>query len=259
MMSYKCFGQLLIRTGDLDPIYIMLTKARQDNKLDDNTLKRWMLAYWCYYSAGVASRIAESNNFYKEMWMAYHKNWPRGHERRHFRGEAAVKALRHLEWRGTPEAVVDNMTLHPTFQEIAKHVQSYVLFGPWISWKVADMAERVLCYDIDFSDCELGIYKDPVQGAALIKHGDWKHDISRDELHEVVAQLMGDFGGYAAPPWDDRPINVQEIETILCKYKAHVKGFYPYGLDTRDVRHGLKGWGDLAESLIPYLPQHFLN
>jgi hypothetical protein len=56
-----------------------------------------------------------------------------------------------------------------------------------------------------------------------------------------------------APPFQDRPINIQEVETVLCKYKAHCYGFYPYGNDTVHVAKALDGWGDLAQSMLSVL------
>lgn len=251
-MTPKCFGQVLLSSRDLDPIYVMLRRA----ELDQDTLKRWLLAYWCYYSAGVASRIAESKDFWAEMWKAHNEKWPRGAERRHFRGETSYNALLCLQSTdATPEQIVDHMTNEPDFQGIARRVQQFTAFGPWIAWKIADMAERVLHLEVDFSNAELGIYRDPVHGAALVLTGDEFYPISPDELRGVVDNMAADFHSFSAPPWYDRPVNVQEVETVLCKYKSYCHGHYPPGKDTREVYHGLHGWGNLATSLRKCMPR----
>lgn len=252
VMTPQCFGQVLIGSGDLDPIYIMLHEAN----LDSNTLKRWLLAYWCYYSAGVASRIAESSDFWGDMWQAHNLRWPRGAERRHFRGDVSRKALVCLQSTGTtPERIVDHMTGGSDLSGIINRVQQYSGFGPWISWKIADMAERVLHLNVDFTHANLGMYRDPVKGAALVLTGDEDYPISPDELQSVVDNMTVAFRDYSAPPYYDRPINVQEVETVLCKYKSYCHGHYPPGKDTREVYHGLHGWGKLASQLRPYLPK----
>lgn len=251
-VSYLDFGRHLLDTYDLDPLYYMLAAA----DMPEPVLQRWLLAYWCYYSAGVASYVAEkpSAQFYPTMWDLL-PDCPRGHERRHFRGKAAEKALKYMRNQGQPEWIVPYMSYHEDLNKINTRVQEFVLFGPWISWKVADMAERVVGIDVDFTGANLFIYRDPVQGAALLKYGDWRHPIDQSGLDEMVDKILVDFTGYKAPPFEDRPINVQEAETILCKYKAHTKGHYPLWNDCRDIYHGLDGWGDLASELKTHLQQ----
>jgi hypothetical protein len=180
---------------------------------------------------------------------------PRGTERRHFRGKSAAKAVRYMKsLKITPEEIVDDMCAHWHFSDVSKRVQTYYLFGPWIAWKIGDMAERILNYPISFKDTTLGIYKDPVQGAALIKYGDEDAPMDEGDLQEVCNRIEYHFRNQLAPPFYDRDVNIQEVETILCKYKAHCFGHYPLGKDTREVTHGLSGWGDLAENLVQFMP-----
>ncbi|GAG24444.1 unnamed protein product, partial [marine sediment metagenome] len=183
-ISWYDFGVDMFVTHDLDPVYSALAMTT----MPDDTLKRWLLAYWCYYSAGVASKVAEagSDKFYDLMWQGSGldgaEKWPRGMERRYFYGDSAANLLNGLEEYGSPEKIADVMTCHTDFLDIFNNVKSFTGFGPWMGWKIADMAERVLCYNVDFSDSELGIYKDPVQGAAFIVYGDKHHDMPLDEL-----------------------------------------------------------------------------
>ena len=132
------------------------------------------------------------------------------------------------------------------------------------------MSERVLGFPTDFSDCELGIYKDPRQGAAvayLEAFGDpaeqtawqkkpWDYPLSNAELKLSVDHWTAHWRKKRAkaPPTRDRLVNVQEIETIFCKFKSHLKGHYPVGKDTHEVYHGLANWGDLAIQLRQGVP-----
>lgn len=247
-ITYQDFGIDLLSTFDLDPLYPMVLRVG----LDERTLKRWLLAYWCYYAAGAASYIAEQKDFYRAMYDGIPK-YPRGHERRHFRGDAAMRGIAGLQSFGSPERVVDAMICHNSFQAISRAAQSFPQFGPWIAWKIADMTERVLCQPVDFGDAELGVYRDPVKGAALLWYGDQHHEIDMDTLHEVVELSLGLFADYMAPPFLDRPVNIQEIETILCKFKSHYNGHYPLGNDSYEIAHGLQGWGDLAQHMYQCL------
>jgi len=80
-----------------------------------------------------------------------------------------------------------------------------------------------------------------------------------DEVHDVFNTMLVDFHGYKAPPYQDRSINIQELETVVCKYKSHCNGHYPLGLDTVDIYHGLDGWGDAAQELKALLEPYVRN
>lgn len=267
------FGGALLRTGDLDPVYVAL----YNSGLDSATLSRLCLAYWCFYHLGAAATLAEIKSpkkYWEKMMEAAinagePKPWPRGAERRHFRGQQSIDAMKELVLKyKTPEHAVEGMLGvggSTTYGSVATAAKSHRGFGDWIAFKIADMAERVLGYAVDFSDCHLGIYKDPRQGAALAFHtgGDgvvagepWKLPITDEQLREGVAYYVKHFRSYECMPahvpggW--RKVNVQEVETIFCKWKSHVKGHYPVGKDTEEISHGLVEWerrSDLARQL----------
>jgi hypothetical protein len=246
--TWQDFGEDLITSYDLDPIYPMAAKGVTDYK----QLKRWCLAYWCYYHAGVSSLISEAHpkDFYEVMRDGVDQNWPRGMERRYFYGDLAWNTIAGLERFGPPEKVVDAMTLHHDFHSANKAIQEFYGFGEWIAWKIADMTDRVLQIELDFNGTNLNMYKDPTQGAAYILTGDKHHPIDEIQLNQLVDDMEEEFSWLDAPPFLDRPINIQEVETVLCKYKAHCFGFYPYGNDTTHIAKALPGWGDLAEQLL---------
>ena len=282
MTTVTEFGKDLLRTGDLDPVYVAIHKAQ----LDAATLARLCLAYWCFYSLGTAAKLAEikqPQKFWAAMMTAAinagerpdgSKPWPRGSERRHFRGVQATAAMSNLAaLYGSKDAqfAVEGF-IRPlcgnryTYNSVSKSVQQHRGFGPWIAFKIADMSERVMDYCTDFSDCHLGIYKDPRQGAAVAfqqwqdsdKFVDkpWDYPVTDLELKATVEHYVKVFRAakFKAPPTGDRLVNVQEIETIFCKYKSHLKGHYPMGKDTLEIGHGLQGWGDLAQQLHKGLP-----
>jgi hypothetical protein len=278
-LSLEEFGRELLSTGDLDPVYTCLNGVQ----LSAAQKKRLCLAYWCFYHLGVAAKLSAETGpaFWEALAEAAAnvgdpKPWPRGAERRHFRGQQAIAAVVELRHRyARPEHFCDYVFepgdgARPTYGGVAERVKEHRGFGPWIAFKIADMGERVFGYPVDFSDCELGIYKDPRQGAALVyvqralggtagyAHDPWRYPITDQELRHVVAELIREFRKtkLRAPPTFDREVNVQEIETILCKYKSHVKGHYPSGKDTRELAHGLSGWGPLAEKLKKALTTH---
>lgn len=288
-LTIEQFGDELLRTGDLDPVYVALHEA----ELPGPQLYRLCLTYWCVYHLGVAAQLSELSG--KRYWDKLEavavnasrpdgtKPWPRGAERRHFRGQQAIDAVAELRTRyKTPEDAVHGMLggasrnelWRPTFQSVSDAVQTHRGFGPWIAFKIADMSERVLGFPTDFTDCQLGLYKDPRQGAALACYErlvrpdvlpgqaepfgarPWDWPISDELVKQEVDFWVTHWRKKKAkaPPARDRLVNAQEIETIFCKYKSHRKGHYPSGKDTAELKHALQGWGDLAEQLRRYLP-----
>ena len=248
-LGYYEFGQQLFETGDLDPVYIMLAQSNLSRK----QMCRWLLAYWCFYHSGLCCDIVEYGDYWSAMVAACEPGASRASERRHFRGIKAQEAVAFLRsFLAEPEEIIDSfMEDGCSFQAVTARVQRLPLFGPWIAFKVADMLERILREPIDFSGCELAFYDEPRKGAALIETGDPEGPVN---VPRLVGRLEKEFSGYLAPPWQDRAVNVQEIETILCKFKSHWKGHYPVGKDIAEVRHSLSGRGQLASNMMRLLP-----
>lgn len=275
------FGRELIQTEDLDPVYVAIVKTDMANE----TKYRLLLAYWCFYHLGVSAFLAEQDGedvFWRLMNMAAVNpdgKWPRGTERRHFRGDLAISSMSELSECTVRSRFGEWFSYHPgrsmPFSMAAERVQISRGFGPWIAFKVADMAERILGIPVDFSECDMGVYRDPAMAAALLIHGDKKAKLGPGELKGVMIQLeaglrsrlrgevyhgaqrgdpAADFQALA-PPTYNREINAQEVETVMCKYKSHVGGHYPMGKDTRELREALEGWGPLAERLLKSMPE----
>lgn len=249
-LSAPEFGRILVETMDLDPVYCLF--APEGLGSDARLARSWCLAYWMFYHAGVASRIAGSADFWAETQKALNDKWPRGAERRHFRGRASQKSVDWLSVRfPRPEmAVAELERSGRTFAEISRAVRAWPYFGHWIAFKVADMMERVLGIPVDFSGCALSFYEEPTAGASLIA----KEQGLPEDPALVTDWLLSHLVGLKAPPFRDRRLNLQEAETVLCKYKSYRNGHYPPGKDSRELAHALKGWGPLAESMILLVP-----
>lgn len=232
------FGRALIDSLDLDPIYVALARI----ELGESRLKRWMMAYWLFYSAATASWLSEQKapDFWRACQQANRLRLPRGRERRHFRGIASENAS---EWLAAaypfPEDAVDALCDGPVdlpFAVVSERVQAWPLFGPWIAFKVGDMLERLNVRGVVFTGADLALYSEPRAGAALAAA-----ELGRevDDLAGVCAALGAALADRLAPPANDRPVGLQEVETVLCKWKAHLAGRYPVGIDTREIRHAL--------------------
>jgi hypothetical protein len=271
--SIESFGRKLLASGDLDPLYIALHGAN----LGRDHLRRWLFTYWCCYHAGTACYISEKwGDHYWDMMRAMAANatlspvggrWPRGHERRHFRGDAAINAVDFYakQW-SQPESICawfEDETTGTSFSGLRQKVMTLPQFGPWIAFKVGDMLERLRGVHVDFTESEVFMFSSPRDAALLV----WRDSFptppeelvktDNDRVSLVARDLIGQFEGYKAPPTFDRRVNIQEIETILCKWKSHLNGYYPVGLDSGEIRDGLSEWAGVSQTagiLLHHIP-----
>lgn len=276
--SIDVLGEHLLRSLDLDPVYVALYKCGLPRK----ELYRWLLAYWCgVYHVGAASYLAEyeGRHFWAAMMKAaantsptpFGERWPRGHERRHWRGIAALRAVRTLwnRYGDYPEEMVKYIAQPgigrvQTFEAVAKRAREHPLFGPWIAFKVCDMVERLGIASVSFDHANVFMFNSPKDAALMV----WRQRNGLKETakpkHEdaatngVVRGLEQRFKDFMAPPRYERRIGLQEIETILCKWKSHLSGHYPLLYDIQEIREGLKPWAacsEIAKSLLHNMPQ----
>lgn len=276
-MNAKQFGEQLVMTGDLDPIYIMLNNS----SMGPDATARWCLAYWMFYHAGVASRIAEQEgeSFWAMVWAAQVNKWPRGTERRHFRGANADNAIKYLEEHypdpedacaqlaglNTWDELVDAAPIEPlSFALVASRAQQWVGFGPWIAFKIADMIDVCIGIPVAFPKDSSVWYDEPIKGGVFawldemghgVPYNDYHDGLSsmerRERVDEVIPHYLHWFKVNNTIGPDGRGVGIQELETIFCKYKSHLNGHYPIGKDTREILHALSDdrWGQLAQTL----------
>lgn len=295
-LSIEDFGRHLLTSGDLDPVYIALHGMQTAGAITPNALRRWLLAYWCLYHCGAASYIAEAGG--EEYWMrllcaAENRNtapcdgrWPRGHERRHWRGENALKSLSSLrqkaaqltcekyqatdfgaeylvQWLAAEGSfIVPINELKQPYSRVRDRTLTLTGFGPWMSFKVADMVDRVLGYPVDFNLGAVSMFDDPRKAAEML----WdmrmgpnaKPTSGKTKIEVVTNWLINIFSTYQAPPLNDRPVNIQEVETILCKWKSHMNGHYGLNNDIDEIKAGLEPWvrvSPLATAFMLQMPR----
>jgi hypothetical protein len=251
------FGRQLVTTGDLDPVYVALYGAN----LEPDRLRKWLLAYWCFYSCGTASWIVDQQSFWDAMrTAAASSDYPRGTERRHFRGSLAVTSVDALYEAADYAAIGSDLEIieamfywlcYPMDAERAtqpiplaklmERVMRWRGFGEWIAFKVADMLERLGLAAIDFSDSDAFLFDSPREGAALVveRYGPKGFPLVTTPEAWALAYLGRNLGSLPAPPRAERLLNGQEYETILCKWKAHLSGHYAVGHDIAEIRESL--------------------
>lgn len=273
-LEIEPFGEQLLASGDLDPIYIALHRLG----LEPPVLYRWLLAYSCFYSAGVACYAAErsGDDFWVPLSVAaentlptpYGGRWPRGHERRHARGAQGIQMVAKLRERygSRPEDFVDAVRA-PTCPEVMKKVAEHYLYGRWIGFKVADLLERVVGHPVSFDSAAIFMFDDPTKAANILyarrvlkvpEPAKTTARLNARGLNEVIGWLEKAFAGHLAPPRGDRPVGLQECETILCKWKSHLNGHYPRNNDIVEIREGVAPWVphcSLASRFLEAMPK----
>lgn len=238
------FGKQLLKTNDLDPVYVLL----HHSDLSLSEMKQWLIAYWCFYHMGTASWIMDDP---RKFWSRFEKaagskEYPRSSERRHFRGENARKSYEYLRQR-TVDGLWEDLRGKETCDEVMRAVQLWVGFGPWISFKVADMLERVCGLPIAFGVGDVYLFDSPREGAERLRESVGK-PVPDESLNTwAVGYLLKKLRGYVqAPPARDRELGPQEVETVLCKWKSYLNGHYEVGEDIRHCREGLERFSNVT-------------
>lgn len=232
------FGKQLLDVGDLDPVYIVLWEAQ----LEKPMLLKWLLSYTCFYHVGTASWIVSQPDYWGAMLTAAgSKDYLRSSERRHYRGAQAVKSVTWLKEQGMSRLFAP-IVAKPIWksEDLINEVRKWVGFGPWVSFKVADLFERLNICQVEFS-FDSAMYDSPTKAAVAL----WQEEVGAPEISDrqkcqyAVERILGELKGNTAPPRHERQLNVQEAETILCKHKSYLSGHYHIGEDVAAVRKGL--------------------
>lgn len=235
------FGQRMIDTQDLDPVYSLLWHTHMDRDL----FKHWLLAYLSFYHAGTASWVCNSKG-QADYWGRMHtaagsKDYPRSSERRHFRGKFATEVVARLSKVGVP-GLLQFLDTQKTLQarDVISQVKTWYGFGDWVAFKMADIVERVGHTSVQF-DKATAMYESPRKGADLVwdLYHEPQESTAAQRLDWSIGYLQKKFDQQLAPPRYDRKIGFPEYETLFCKFAAYHSGHYEIGEDVASVRKSL--------------------
>jgi hypothetical protein len=103
------------------------------------------------------------------------------------------------------------------------------------------MLERLALTQIHFSQ-ESVLYDSPLEAARVL----WEEEEGAGQPPRSVgswalARVVAELKGLKAPPRYERTLNLQEAETVLCKFGSYRKGHYEIGKDIQECRHALGG------------------
>lgn len=254
------FGRRLIETEDLDPVYVAMYRA----KLARIEIVRFTVAWLMYYHTGLGCQIAESPRMFSRMvYIAKHNDgFPRGSQRKHHRKEPAVKSALDLRKRFKTgnECLQWLIAGESTAREMFFRVCEWVGWGPCMAWRVPDIFERLGTYPALFVDSDVDLFfTSPKKGAILCAEM-YGLDMETPELNAHL-YLMEHLGHMKAPPRYERTINIQETETVFCKWKSHMSGHYNVGRDTGRARQGFEAYptSELSRRLLSKIPRGPIN
>lgn len=220
--NWQSFAKKLFRTEEADPGYMMLARA----DLPTSQKMRFMVAWCTYYNPGIAAHASERKSS-ASFWSYLYSMYPvaqRASERRHFRGAVGMKAIQAWEQRfKDPERMVE-WIFGPTYFDVRSNAKSVPQIGTYFVWKFADVQERVFRLPCDFTGASQYSPKVPQEGAKLI-------DYSTTAAYDKIIRYFG-RNGMLAPPHYDRPMNMQEAETVCCIFHQYVGGSYWQGSRT---------------------------
>lgn len=254
MVKLGCviFGEKLIQTQDLDPVYVLVSSCPElKNK---EKLRRWLLAYWSFYHMGTASWITDGEDNYWDRFMdaASTKDHLRCPERRHYRGQNALKSVAYLHERGI-DSLFSEIEIDASCSDVMKQTKKWVGFGPWIGFKIADMLERLQLARIAFNVDDVYLFDSPLEGAKRLRES-VSATVNDSEVGPwAVEYLINKLGHLKAPPLFERNVSVQEVETVLCKWKSYTNNKYHIGEDITSCQKCLNQYqlrSPTAKSLI---------
>lgn len=223
--DWRKFAEVMFKLEDADPGYMLLKRA----ELDRATKLRYVLAWCTYYNPGIAAVACQFQGakFYQYLLSVY-PSAKRASERRHFRGQAGLKALAQWQERfPKPEAMIE-ATYGTSYLEVRKNMKDMAQMGDYFYWKLADIWDTVFDEVVDFTGCEKYMPKVPQQGAQIIATLE-KHDYHDFYLRPVVEAITNHITNIPYPVKGGRKLALQEAETVCCVFKQHVVGDYHYG------------------------------
>lgn len=227
------FSRKLFYYEEADPLYYALARSGLPRAMQ----MRYVVAMFCsFYHHGLAGETAQYQG--ADFWDYLRHIYPtakRASERRHFRGKAGLEALANMQAAfPQPEAMVEHLWA-PTYMHVRAKIKALptMLVGDYFIWKFADAQDRIFGIPCDFAGAAPFSSTVPAEGARLIGEAEGL-PVDKHLTGKVYDLILGhaDVKHLRAPPWYDRPLLLQEAETICCFWHKLHMGKYHFGAAT---------------------------
>ena len=242
--SWADFAQFTVISGDLDPMYDLMSKLPLEQR------ELFALHFFMFYDAGEAAKAmygTDQNSFWEYVDDTY-ATTRRGTERRHFRGDKGLEAIKNMRRHGTPSTFWSKM-YGISLREIAQNVTYRFRgnqIGPYFIWKAMDIFDRCLGMPVKLSMEEVLKFMpdEPRKCAEVCWPG--------VKLEQVVDTVVGGIKHLPAPGVSGRNCHYSEAETVLCMIKGYfLTGSHTLGDDVDEKHRQLAKFPDLCTLLPP--------
>lgn len=235
-MSCEQFAKEIVTSQDLDPDYYFLSQVFKKLNLSDEERARWIVLKTVVYNSCSEAEIFFSLRSFEDVEYGAERRKHKRYAQRFYdsfknhaigRSASVARFFKHLNTDATYSL---------------QALQKIDGVGPWASWKCLDLCERVLDIPINFTTVDFRVaYEYPLKGILMLS------DITEDVkllqsdliyqkcLNSAVIQI-GKARELMAPPSRNRRLNLQEYETIFCKYHSYLHGHYEPGEDLARLR-----------------------
>lgn len=257
--SFEEFMFVDIVTGDSDPVYWAIARAKGDIAFGPQWATRFCVAMLAYYHTGVAFQAAEISNgdeFWNYLTEGFAK-FPRGSERRHFRGANGAVALATMRnWAPDPHDFFTKFTSDRTdYWMIRNKCEKHLIqFGPYFQLKVCDYMDRCLDLPIaSFAGLNKNLPTEPSRALEVMFPG-----VHPTDSFLTLCKRIDSACIVAAPDFK-RAAGPAEVETSLCGWKTTKFSGNWMGADIADKRAALTGFlpgNHRAEMFASMMPPH---
>ena len=231
IMAFDEFSQILIESGDLDPDYIFMFRVFEKLKMEPKTKERWVVLKSAIYDSTSELEVLLEN---AELETIKYGNERRKQKR------SAKKNIESLQ--EFVDSIGGFSGLPKKAEAAGQALQTVFGIGPWASWKVLDLCETVLGVPIDFSSIDFRkAYEFPLRGLLMINELPEKAEIlNNNDVYKIcmdrAKKLLVRTSELKSRPQLKRKINLQEIETCLCKYHSYIHGHYKPSQDLNHIK-----------------------
>jgi len=259
-LRFEDFCRRAIHYGDLIPI------ARPLWKIEDTRLvKRFLVAYFCFDSPGVASWCADHTG--ENYWIAAKHvtdegticptggAWPIGPDRCRRMGPRATRMIEQMRERhgSDPETFIDQLPIR-SLATLEIFIMGYPNFGAASVPKIA-YALNACLEDFEIV-CDPSILLGRKPKSAILKIWRDRYRMSdeakpRGGAHALVLKFVEHINKELPS------LSLPEIRILLCKWLDHMRGQYPKNHELDNVRRQLHAWSGVsatAKKLYDSLP-----
>lgn len=240
-LTFREFSLQLTEKNDIDPDYRFLRGYADLVGWSEEQLAEWVLLKTVIYDSESELRYLYGHRPITDLRF--------GNERQKHKRNAS-EALHYAQTitKNAGGALAYFKSLEGSGAEGMRKISSWKFYGPWAAWKTLDLCSCVLGINIDFSDIDFRkAYEYPLRGLLVINGYNEKdlyllrEDQRFSGMLAKAAESLGDVMAMDVPHTNTRrPMNVQELETFLCKYHSYINGHYHPGHDIERLERNIK-------------------